>query len=80
MRSDKSSSISSALNAYIVFCAALLLAALMPAGVDASPPEEFTVYVVNYPLQYFAERIGGEHVTVVFPAPADVEGPVMPIG
>ena len=30
-----------------------------------------TVYVVNYPLQYFAERIGGEKVKVVFPAPAD---------
>ena len=30
-----------------------------------------TVYVVNYPLRYFAERIGGEQVSVVFPAPAD---------
>ena len=30
-----------------------------------------TVYVVNYPLQYFAERIGAEQVRVVFPAPAD---------
>ena len=30
-----------------------------------------TVYVVNYPLQYFAERIAGERVKVVFPAPAD---------
>ena len=30
-----------------------------------------TVYVVNYPLYYFAERIGGEHVHVVFAAPAD---------
>lgn len=29
-----------------------------------------TVYVVNYPLRYFAERIGGEQVNVVFPAPA----------
>ena len=28
---------------------------------------------MNYPLQYFAERIGGEHVNVVFPAPADVD-------
>ncbi len=32
-----------------------------------------SVYVVNYPLQYFAERIGGEHVNVSFPAPADVD-------
>ena len=30
-----------------------------------------TVYVVNYPLQYFAERIGGEQVRVMFPAPGD---------
>ena len=30
-----------------------------------------TVYVVNYPLQYFAERIGGSEIEVVFPAPAD---------
>ena len=27
------------------------------------------VYVVNYPLKYFAERVGGEHVRVVFPGP-----------
>lgn len=30
-----------------------------------------TVYVVNYPLQYFAERIGGEHIDVVLPAGED---------
>ncbi|MCY4513929.1 MAG: zinc ABC transporter substrate-binding protein [Candidatus Tectomicrobia bacterium] len=30
-----------------------------------------TVYVVNYPLQYFAERIGGTEIKVVFPAPVD---------
>lgn len=30
-----------------------------------------TVYVVNYPLQYFVERIAGDRVKVVFPAPAD---------
>ena len=33
----------------------------------------FTIYVVNYPLQYFAERIGGDQVKVVFPVPADVD-------
>ncbi len=31
------------------------------------------VYTVNYPLAYFAERISGESVTVVFPAPPDVD-------
>ena len=35
--------------------------------------EKLTVYVVSYPLQYFAERIGGEHVKVVFPAPAGID-------
>ena len=39
-----------------------------PAG-DPSGP--LSVYVVNYPLQYFAERIGGGHVDVRFPAPPD---------
>jgi zinc transport system substrate-binding protein len=32
-----------------------------------------SVYTVNYPLQYFAERIGGPHVKVSFPAPAGVD-------
>lgn len=31
------------------------------------------VYVVNYPLKYFAERIGGGHVKVEFPVPADAD-------
>lgn len=34
------------------------------------PPQ---VYTVNYPLAYFAERIAGDSVNVVFPAPADVD-------
>jgi zinc transport system substrate-binding protein len=38
-----------------------------PGGV--SPPVAFTVYAVNYPLQYFAERIGGAALQVTFPAP-----------
>jgi zinc transport system substrate-binding protein len=31
------------------------------------------IYVVSYPLKYFAERIGGDAVEVHFPAPADVD-------
>ena len=38
---------------------------------DAAGP--LNVYVVNYPLKYFAERIGGDHVRVEFPVPADVD-------
>jgi zinc transport system substrate-binding protein len=30
------------------------------------------IYTVNYPLKYFAEQIGGQHVKVYFPAPAEV--------
>ncbi len=29
--------------------------------------DKLSVYVVNYPLKYFAERIGGDNVKVVFP-------------
>lgn len=31
------------------------------------------ILVVNYPLQYFAERIGGDLIEVSFPAPQDVD-------
>jgi zinc transport system substrate-binding protein len=40
-----------------------------PSGVEAA--RKPVVYVVNYPLQYFARRIGGDQIDVVFPAPAD---------
>ena len=39
----------------------------------ASAADKLTVYAVNYPLAYFAERIGGDHVNVVFPLPADID-------
>jgi len=41
------------------------------ASGDPSGGDPLSVAVVNYPLQYFAERIGGDAVTVVFPAPGD---------
>jgi len=31
------------------------------------------VTVVNYPLYYFAQRIGGDHIDLKFPIPADVD-------
>ncbi len=34
---------------------------------------ETVVYTVNYPLTFFAERIGGRFVTVRFPAPPQVD-------
>jgi zinc transport system substrate-binding protein len=47
-----------------------------PPGESAGPATEaptLSVYAVNYPLAYFAERIGGAGVEVSFPAPADVD-------
>lgn len=47
-----------------------------PASKDAVARESdgpLSVYVVNYPLKYIAERIGGEQVLVTLPAPADVD-------
>lgn len=47
-----------------------------PAGAPASNGDEagkLSVHVVNYPLYYFAERIGGVRVHVEFPAPADID-------
>jgi zinc transport system substrate-binding protein len=35
--------------------------------------EPLTVFTVNYPLQYFAQRIAGEHAKVIFPVPDDVD-------
>ncbi len=63
----------------------MILLAMMATGCGAggtdepaSPPQAdggaagpLSVYVVNYPLMYFAQRIGGAHVAVLFPAPAD---------
>ena len=40
-----------------------------PADAVARGP--LSVYVVNYPLQYFAERIGGSDIRVRFPAPPE---------
>jgi zinc transport system substrate-binding protein len=54
---------------WLVICLGLSLTLMEWTESDAKP----TVYVVNYPLQYFTERIGAEHVQVVFPAPADAD-------
>ena len=41
-----------------------------PAEAEQRPA---TVYTVNYPLTYFAQRLAPEHVEVVFPAPTGVD-------
>ena len=57
-----------------VFSVLLLLAGCgeAPEGYsEAGIPGKLSIYTVNYPLKYFAERIGGDLVNVQFPAPAD---------
>jgi len=43
------------------------------ALVSTAAIAETIVYTVNYPLAYFAERIGGDAVAVHFPAPPQVD-------
>jgi len=71
-------------EAVAVWCCAVLAVTFLGCGggeAEKSPSpvastgseaarERLSVYVVNYPLAYFAERIGGAAVEVVFPAPA----------
>jgi zinc transport system substrate-binding protein len=40
---------------------------------SAAESRALSVYTTNYPLAHFAERIGGDAIDVVFPAPADVD-------
>jgi zinc transport system substrate-binding protein len=46
-----------------------------PEAPAAAPgaPQALRIYTVNYPLAYMAERIGGNYVSVSFPAPGDVD-------
>ena len=48
-----------------------VFAFIFAAGSNAS--DNFTIYVANYPLKYFTERIAGSHVKVIFPSPADID-------
>lgn len=51
----------------------LSIMAMLIWASSLSAAEPLKIYSVNYPLQYFAERIGGEHVTVTLPVPSDVD-------
>ena len=51
----------------------LLIAVFCVASFAAQAGDKLVVYTVNYPLQYFAERIAGDHAEVHFPAPVDVD-------
>jgi len=47
---------------------AIIPCVIVTSSLSASA-DRLSVYVVNYPLKYFAERIAGEHATVILPAP-----------
>lgn len=51
----------------------LLLTTAMFIFPSPAAAEPLRIYTVNYPLQYFAQRIAGDHAEVVFPAPRDVD-------
>jgi zinc transport system substrate-binding protein len=60
----------------LIILSAILLSACKPvdqssSGTPAQKTDKLQVYVANYPLKYFAERLGGDAVDVKFPAPAD---------
>lgn len=44
---------------------------LLVLTVTVQADDRLSVYTVNYPLQYFAERIAGERAEVIFPGPAN---------
>jgi zinc transport system substrate-binding protein len=61
----------------IIFCFLLIALSLIScsdkgkADTSSSKSDKPVIFVVNYPLEYFAKRIGGNLVDVRFPAPAD---------
>jgi zinc transport system substrate-binding protein len=52
---------------------AVVAATLWLNGSVGAAAEPLFVYTVNYPLQYFAQRIAGDHAEVVFPVAPDVD-------
>lgn len=57
---------------FFILCALTVVVGLPSITMaESGMSGQLTVYVVNYPLKYFAERIAGDHAKVVFPAPAD---------
>jgi len=54
------------------FLCLLVIFTFWPVGSHANQ-DKLKIFTVNYPLQYFAERIAGTHATVIFPAPGDVD-------
>ena len=63
-------------NQHVGVCYWMLTTMLFIIGFfvqDSSAAGPLKVHTVNYPLKYFAERIGGEYVKVEFSAPSGVD-------
>ena len=58
---------------FFALSAIVTMASIATSSLAGNSSGKLSIYVVNYPLKYFAERIGGEHVRVVFPAPATID-------
>jgi zinc transport system substrate-binding protein len=57
---------------YRIF-ASISVFSLLVVSTLAMAQEKLSVYAVNYPLQYFAQRVAGEQVDVILPVPAGVD-------
>ena len=57
----------------IIYSLLIIYVLMLALPLQAIAEKKLTVYTVNYPLAYFAERVGGKHIQVVFPAPSDVD-------
>ena len=57
---------------WVVLCFISLVSVSLIAGA-ATKNDIPIIAVTNYPLKYFAERIGGDRINVVFPIPPDVD-------
>ncbi len=51
----------------------ILFSLIFALPLQSMADKKLTIYTVNYPLTYFAERIGGDLVNVVFPAPSGID-------
>jgi len=58
------------LGALLTACQPAREVKISTSDADTGPP---VAYAVNYPLAWMGERVGGEDVNVVFPAPDDVD-------
>ncbi len=55
--------------AFFCISSTVIVGLILFSTATAGESEKLTIYVVNYPLSYFAQRIAGGKADVVFPAP-----------